>query len=55
MIGHETRMVRSVVCVPPSRWSAIRGQSRSVDSQVPQPTFGSGLGLQCVYTVVISL
>ena len=24
-------------------------------SQVPQPTFGSGLGLQCVYTVVISL
>ena len=31
MIGHETRMVRSVVCEPPSRWSAIRGQSRSVD------------------------
>ena len=31
MIGHETRMVRSLVCVPPSRWSAIRGQSRSVD------------------------
>ena len=24
-------------------------------SQVPRPTFGSGLGLQCVYTVVISL
>ena len=24
-------------------------------SQVPRPTFGSGSGLQCVYTVVISL
>ena len=24
MIGHETTMVRSVVCEPPSRWSAIR-------------------------------
>ena len=24
-------------------------------SRVPQPTFGSGLGLQCAYTVVISL
>ena len=24
-------------------------------SQIPQPTFGSGLGLQCAYTVVISL
>ena len=24
-------------------------------TQVPQPTFGSGLGLQCAYPVVISL
>ena len=28
---------------------------RSSNSQVPRPTFGSGSGLQCVYTVVISL
>ena len=30
-------------------------RSNSGVSQVPRPTFGSGSGLQCVYTVVISL
>ena len=30
-------------------------QGKQYDSQVPRPTFGSGSGLQCVYTVVISL
>ena len=32
--------------------SLSRSQSTS---QVPQPTFGSGLGLHCAYTMVISL
>ena len=31
------------------------GTNRGLTSQVPRPTFGSGSGLQCVYTVVISL
>ena len=33
----------------------IPPESIVCDSQVPRPTFGSGSGLQCVYTVVISL
>ena len=31
------------------------GLGHEYASQVPRPTFGSGSGLQCVYTVVISL
>ena len=34
-----------------ARWAPSPGGF----SQVPRPTFGSGSGLQCVYTVVISL
>ena len=33
----------------------IRFQNLAIPNQVPRPTFGSGSGLQCVYTVVISL
>ena len=36
-------------------WLVLFQTSTLIGSQVPQPTFGSGLGLQCVYTVVISL
>ena len=39
-----------------SKWSAsLRTTNGVICSQVPRPTFGSGSGLQCVYTVVISL
>ena len=46
------------------QWCEYNGEAPSVcelwpggvvSSQVPRPTFGSGSGLQCVYTVVISL
>ena len=43
-----------IVCTDCICKTASLSRSRH-SSQVPQPTFGSGLGLQCVYTVVISL
>ena len=44
--------------VKPARYDVITKchlLSMGNPNQVPRPTFGSGSGLQCVYTVVISL
>ena len=48
-----TRTCMSLPCA--CTWPHHARVRVALPSQVPRPTFGSGSGLQCVYTVVISL